>query len=116
MQPQSYWDRNPKLGKGYFYNPGDKNDTTDNAIAGPIPIGFEFYFNGIRYDSFYVSTNGVVALTNRRYTYKPGTDTIYIREGERHCYDPMSMDWYTRPNAVLTTQLFSGLHRNQTIH
>ena len=101
MQPATYWARNPKLGKGYFYNPGDATDTTDNAIAGPIPIGFDFFFNGIRYDSFYVSTNGVVALTNRRYTYKPNTDTVYIREGARHCYDPMSMDWFTRTNRRL---------------
>ena len=47
-------------------NPGDFDDSTDNAFAGPMRIGFPFYFNGVRYDSFYVSTNMLITLSNRR--------------------------------------------------
>lgn len=99
---------NPFEGLRFFRNPGvpenpneDRNffthatDSTDDAFAGPIQIGFEFYFNGIRYDSFYVSTNGVIALTNRRYFYDRD-GARYIPPGAETCYDPMSMDWFTR--------------------
>lgn len=70
-------------------------DSTDDAYAGPMPISIAggFYFNGIRYDSFYVSTNGVVALTNRRYFYDvEGNRTVPT--GAMSAYDPMSMDWF----------------------
>lgn len=50
--PESYWDGHPE-GKPFFQNPATKTsqlpygtDSTDNAFAGPIPIGFDFYFNG----------------------------------------------------------------------
>ncbi|MBS1536412.1 MAG: T9SS type A sorting domain-containing protein [Bacteroidetes bacterium] len=56
-------------GKMFFRNPNALTDSTDDAIAGPIKIGFPFFFNGVRYDSFYVSTNGLIALSNRRYSY-----------------------------------------------
>lgn len=85
----------------YFLNESDPNytpiaiDSTDDAIAGPIKIGLSggFKFNGIRYDSFYVSTNGLISLSNRRY--------FYDTDGNRRLdngtsYDPMSMDWFTR--------------------
>ena len=56
-------------GNMWFVNRDLPDDSTDNAIAGPIKIGFPFYFNGVRYDSFYVSTNGLISLSNRRYNY-----------------------------------------------
>lgn len=102
--PRDFWTQNPDEGLRFFRNPAYPNDgnfwdnptdSTDDAIAGPIPIGFNFYFNGIRYDSFYVSTNGVIALTNRRYFYdNAGNRTIPT--GATNCYDPMSMDWFAR--------------------
>jgi hypothetical protein len=65
-------------GKMYFRNPDALLDSTDNAFAGPIRIGFPFFLNGVKYDSFYVSTNGLVALSNSRYTYDQlGTRTGY---------------------------------------
>lgn len=67
--PTSFWDNNPD-GYRFFRNPANPVDSMDNAFAGPIPIGFPFYFNGIRYDSFYVSTNGLIAFSNRRYVYE----------------------------------------------
>jgi hypothetical protein len=59
--PTSYWTNsgvNTYGGHAYFRNPGQMTDSTNDAFAGPISIGFPFYFNGVRYDSFYVSTNG----------------------------------------------------------
>lgn len=101
-------------GKNYFRNPFNFNvtpgqeldtlpngtparvyDSTDNAFAGPIPIGFPFYFNGVRYDSFYVSSNGVVAFSNRRY--------IYGLDGRRVQLDPNSDDTRNRANPLDTT-------------
>jgi hypothetical protein len=98
--PKSYWDNNPE-GLAFFRNPADGDfwtnptDSTDDAIAGPIPIGIRggFYFNGIRYDSFYVSTNGLIALTNRRYFYDANGNRV-IPSGATSAYDPMSMDWF----------------------
>jgi hypothetical protein len=96
--------RGPKSEKvtpyGFFRNPANPNDSTDNAVAGPIPLGLGngFMFNGIRYDSFYVSTNGVIALTNRRYFYdNQGLRTI--PKGGVDAYDPQSMDWYVAGRA-----------------
>lgn len=72
------------FGEEYFRNPNNMTDSTDDAFAGPISIGFPFYYYGIKYDSFYVSTNGLVALSNRRY--------IYNLNGQRVGYDPFSDD------------------------
>lgn len=102
----TYWEDN-QFGRFYFRNPADKLagslfdfrrddlDSVDNAIAGPMPLGIRdgFYFNGIRYDSFYVSTNGVIALTNRRYIYNNDGEKE-IPAGADHCYDINSMDWF----------------------
>lgn len=109
IQDTSYWRLNPDEGLRFFRNPAKQGtpaavveffnqdpslliDSTKNAIAGPMPIGFSFYFNGIRYDSFYVSTNGVIALTNRRYFYDVNGNRT-IPAGATSAYDPMSMDW-----------------------
>lgn len=114
----TYWQTNKEEGLRFFRNPAQVNffrhrdannnpivvDSTDNAIAGPIPIGFGFYFNGIRYDSFYVSTNGVIALTNRRYYYNSAGQRT-IPPGATTAYDPMSMDWFVR-----TTRVGNGLN------
>ncbi|MCX7879034.1 MAG: hypothetical protein N2517_00005, partial [Ignavibacteria bacterium] len=102
--PRTYWSQYPEEGLRFFRNPAypsDGNffegatDSTDDAFAGPIPIGFNFYFNGIRYDSFYVTTNGLIALSNRRYFYDAAGNRT-IPTGATSCYDPMSMDWFTR--------------------
>ncbi|MBL0332328.1 MAG: hypothetical protein IPP65_05775 [Chlorobi bacterium] len=55
-------------------------DSTDDAFAGPLSIGFPFYYYGVKYDSFYVSTNGLIMLSNRRYKY----DAL----GNRADYEP----------------------------
>jgi hypothetical protein len=101
IKGKEYWTNNPPEGLAFFRNPADGDyfriarDTVDDAFAGPIPLGIDggFYFNGIRYDSFYVSTNGLIALSNRRYYYDAeGNKTI--PEGATNAYDPNSMDWF----------------------
>ncbi|MCS7177283.1 MAG: hypothetical protein NZ960_06705 [Candidatus Kapabacteria bacterium] len=91
--PVTYWEGHPE-GKPYFRNPSQMSDSTDNAFAGPIPIGFPFYFNGVRYDSFYVSTNGIIVLSNRRYLYDDGGNRIGV--------DPNSDDQFVRGTADMT--------------
>jgi len=124
--PRAFWTDNPD-GKYFFRNPGDmltKNifdpketgalDTTDNAIAGPIPMGIKggFFFNGLRYDSLYISINGVISLTNRRYTY--GSDGLKaIPTGADHCYDYNSMDWFVGGDVF--TNYPSGTRKRRAI-
>jgi hypothetical protein len=50
----SYWTQPESFGYEYFRNPDNVNDSTDDAFAGPIAIGFPFYYYGRKYDSFYV--------------------------------------------------------------
>lgn len=78
-------------GRPQFRNPGSPNntDSTDNAFAGPIKIGFPFFFNGVRYDSFYVSTNGLVSLSSPRYEYNSN--------GVRTNYNLYRDDVFARP-------------------
>ncbi|MDA3843809.1 MAG: T9SS type A sorting domain-containing protein [Candidatus Kapabacteria bacterium] len=98
-------DGRPKRGEIFFHNPNqslDPNDpnydngrydSTDNAFAGPMPIGFSFKFGGLDYDSFYVSTNGVITLSNSRYCYDTlGQRQLHSDQGTS--YHPHSMDWY----------------------
>ena len=102
QRPMEYWadaERNVFGGRAYLHNPGDMSDSVDNAFAGPIAIGFPFYMNGIRYDSLYVSTNGLIALSNRRYHYvtDPFGWTLRrdVQPGEREAlsvYDMQSDD------------------------
>ncbi len=128
----TYWDapENSALGLGFFRNPTFPSegsyfmhdvdptdiryatDSTNEAFAGPIPIGISggFYFNGIRYDSFYVSTNGVIALTNRRYFYD-SEGQVTIPPGATTAYDPMSMDWFA--NGRSRTSAPTGLEANR---
>lgn len=83
QRPATYWTTSPESeGHAYFRNPNNVNDSTNDAFAGPISIGFPFYYYGRKYDSFYVSTNGLVALSNRRYQY----DEL----GRRVDYEPVS--------------------------
>ncbi len=98
--------RNPSLpvqNSGDFFATGVSygTDSTDDAIAGPIALnlGGRFNFNGIAYDSVYVSTNGIICLTNRRYFYDQNTSSptykqrlIDVKSGTAH--DPNSMDWF----------------------
>ncbi len=104
---ESYW-ANSLKGKYFFRNPADMLDddiydrqggaidTTSNAIAGPMPIGINggFYFNGLRYDSFYVSQTGIIALTNRRYIYDETNNQRIVPDGQDNCYDVYSQDWF----------------------
>ncbi|MDC1067610.1 FlgD immunoglobulin-like domain containing protein [Candidatus Kapabacteria bacterium] len=110
LKDKEYWDdplQNTEGGYWFFRNPAsnggdvfdpDPNaviDSTDDAIAGPMRLGLPggFRFNGIRYDSFYVSTNGLIALTNRRYIYAAdGNRRVDTKTGD--AYDRESMDWY----------------------
>ena len=118
--PASYWAQNKQEGLPFFRQPADKDffnnpsDSTDDAIAGPMPIGIKggFYFNGLRYDSFYVTTNGLIALTNRRYFYDVNGNRV-IPAGATSCYDPMSMDWFaggTRGHDTLWIKDWTGLN------
>ncbi len=95
--PAEHWTTN-KEGFAYFRNPGDLDDSTDNAFAGPINIGFPYYFNGVRYDSFYVSSNGLIALSNRRYYYDANGERT-IPEGKSTAWDSESDDTRIRTDA-----------------
>ena len=104
--PNSYWtdgSQNKYAGLAYFRNPANINDSTNDAFAGPIAIGFPFFFNGVRMDSVYISTNGLIALTNRRYFYDVDNfgfpvnrATREVRPGVFSAYDPASEDNRTR--------------------
>jgi len=110
--PTSYWTdptQNLYGGWAYFRNPGSVNDSTNDAFAGPISIGFPFYFNGVRQDSFYVSTNGIIGLSNRRYFYEYdqyGYPTVRARlevtPGNFSAYDPSSDDTRSRTGDGMT--------------
>lgn len=89
-----YWKRPESEGLGYFRNPNNMNDSTNDAFAGPIAIGFPYYYYGRKYDSFYVSTNGLIALSNRRYQY----DEL----GNRTDYEPVSDNPAARTGNVAT--------------
>lgn len=113
--PAGYWTdgtQNVYGGLAYFRNPGSMLDSTDDAFAGPVAIGFPFYFNGVRYDSFYVSTNGLIALSNRRYFYEYNENgfptirtTLETSPGVFSSYDPASDDNRTRAgNGISDTQ------------
>lgn len=128
IQDPSFWDSQKNdEGMAFFRNPGNDNwpadntplpylydangdpvsevegnriDTTYDAIAGPIPLNAAgaFRFNNIRYDSFYVSTNGLIGFSNRRYLYDAnGGRQIDPVTGD--AYDRESMDWFIRGRA-----------------
>ncbi len=110
--PQTFWS-DPQLntygGWAFFRNPGNNNDSTDNAFAGPISIGFPFFFNGVRQDSVYISTNGLIALSNRRYFYTldnfgfpTGRVSLEVTPGVFSAYDPASDDTRGRSGNGLT--------------
>ncbi|MBU3699390.1 MAG: hypothetical protein FGM33_05185 [Candidatus Kapabacteria bacterium] len=106
QKPSQHWTdprQNQTGGWAYFRNPGNQQDSTDNAFAGPIAIGFPFAFNGVRQDSFYVSTNGLIAFSNRRYFYDVdqfgfpvSRRRSEVRPGTMSAYDPQSDDIRTR--------------------
>ncbi|GAB5465619.1 MAG: hypothetical protein Kapaf2KO_10550 [Candidatus Kapaibacteriales bacterium] len=95
-----YFFRNPALpteANGDFFAQSGSwgTDSTDDAFAGPMPLALRkaFHFNKIHYDSFYVSTNGILTLTNSRYTYdENGNRTIL--PGRTTAYNENSMDWF----------------------
>ncbi len=88
--PSVTWTLPGSQGYEYFRNPDVMGDSTDNAIAGPIAIGFPFYYYCTPYDSFYVSTNGLIGLSNRRYQYDESGRVI--------AYNPNRID--PRPTAA----------------
>lgn len=94
QQPISFWEQPGSNGYEYFHNPDLATDSTDDAFAGPIAIGFPFYYYGRKYDSFYVSTNGLIGLANRRYQYDVN--------GNRIDYDPWSDDIRGKSGNALT--------------
>ncbi|MGE3799780.1 MAG: hypothetical protein AB7H80_02035 [Candidatus Kapaibacterium sp.] len=55
-------EKSAQFPNAYFRNPTDASDSTDNAFAGPIPIGFTFYYYGHPFDHFIVTTNGRIRL------------------------------------------------------
>lgn len=91
----------------FFYNPlGWSNpnamDTTDNAMAGPMPIGFSFNFYGIDYDSVYVSSNGFIGF--RPYAEAVGTpiaspDNSYMARNAKDLTNANQMA--TAPPAII---------------
>ncbi len=98
QKSRDYWEEHSEEGYRYFRNPNNMYDSTDNALAGPIPIGFKFVFNGIEYDSFYVSANGSIMLANSRYLYDENGDREVRSKdyGAPDCYNHMSEDWFFR--------------------
>ncbi len=95
-------------GKPFFRNPGQLTDSTDNAFAGPIKIGFPFFFNGVRYDSFYVSQNGVVVLSNTRYVYDNNGNRS-IPSGSSDCYNFYREENITGNSYIARPKLGDGL-------
>lgn len=83
-----------QFGHEYFRNPNNMSDSTNDAMAGPIAIGFPFYYYGTKYDSFYATTNGLLALSNRRY--------VYNLNGDRIAYDQFSDDPRSRTGNAVT--------------
>lgn len=73
------------------YAPGVED--RDNGVAGPIPIGFTFEYNGQQYTQIYVCVNGWISFQN------PGG---FLTD------DPFSLFNNTRPN--LTVAPFFGDH------
>ena len=75
--PKSWYESTANKNDGYRYfrhsNFPDNQDSVDDIFAGPIPIGFEFVYNGLKYDSFYVFSNGAIMLSNSRYIYDNST-------------------------------------------
>ena len=122
LREPSFWETSTD-GLRFFRNPGlpvsgsfftSPTDSTDDAIAGPMPIGFNFYFNGLKFDSFYVSTNGLIALTNDRYFYDGSSPKQrVIPAGATTAYNSMSMDWFAtqenRSNHTITNGLTDAL-------
>ncbi len=91
-------------GYRFFRNDAIPEDSVDNAFAGPIPIGFDFEYMGMKYDSFYVFTNGGIMLANGRYFYDNATPPQRKVEGNTYtdpqvdnCYNTHSFDWFLRP-------------------
>lgn len=93
--PTNYFDVNKSEGKRFFRNPSVSSDSVDNVFAGPIPLNFPFIFNGVRYDSFYVSSNGIIALSNRRYYYDADGNRT-VPDGATSAYDRNSDDFGVR--------------------
>ena len=49
---------------GWRNGPATPDGARDDGYAGPFPIGFNFWFFGQEYSSFYVAANGLVSFTD----------------------------------------------------
>ncbi|MFH1052016.1 MAG: hypothetical protein V1779_13935, partial [bacterium] len=104
QHPQSWYETAERKNDGYRYfrhkNFPDNKDSVDDVYAGPIPIGFEFEYNGLTYDSFYVLSNGAIMLSNARYFYDnstpPRRKVVSNNYTFPNCYNTESMDWFIR--------------------
>jgi hypothetical protein len=88
----------------YFRNPNQQAtpgtmDTTDNCIAGPIPIGFTFYFYNQPYDSLIVSSNGYIGFLNGSSAYGAwsGTTSPYSAA----TYPDLKTNMASEPRAII---------------
>ncbi|MFH1050561.1 MAG: T9SS type A sorting domain-containing protein [bacterium] len=104
QHPKSWYETAQNKNDGYRYfrhkNFPDNKDSVDDVYAGPIPIGFEFEYNGLTYDSFYVLSNGAIMLSNARYIYDnsspPRRKVVANNYTTPNCYNTESMDWFIR--------------------
>ncbi|MFH1050428.1 MAG: hypothetical protein V1779_05780, partial [bacterium] len=104
QHPKSWYETAQNKNDGYRYfrhkNFPDNKDSVDDVYAGPIPIGFEFEYNGLTYDSFYVLSNGAIMLSNARYFYDnstpPRRKVVSNNYTFPNCYNTESMDWFIR--------------------
>ncbi|MGE5313940.1 MAG: fibronectin type III domain-containing protein, partial [Acidobacteriota bacterium] len=53
--------------------PNNSNEDDNRSYA--VPIGFDFWYNGVRYTNFSVSTNGFIDFSTATYDGGPGTGT-----------------------------------------
>jgi len=104
QKPKSWFESDEQKKDGYRYfrhlNFPDNKDSVDDVFAGPIPIGFDFIYNGLKYDSFYVFSNGAIMLSNSRYHYDnstpPRRKVLSNNYSFPNCYNSQSMDWFIR--------------------
>ncbi|MFH1050144.1 MAG: FlgD immunoglobulin-like domain containing protein [bacterium] len=85
-------------GYRFFRNDAITSDSVDDVYAGPIPIGFEFEYMGLKYDSFYVFSNGAIMLSNGRYKYDnanpPNRKVESNNYSTPNCYNTHSYEWF----------------------
>ncbi len=86
----------------YFHDPANASnptaqDTVDNCIAGPIPIGFTFYYYNQPYDSLYISSNGYIGFMPRSVVDVPGNSSPYAQPR----YSDIKGNYANEPRAIV---------------